>query len=94
MMMRREREQVHGPLYDSRFEHDNCGIGAREGMEFMGWREVPVRRSVLGCKALAQVPHMMGAARRKSGGRLFVSIIPQFRSSPWREQRQHLSISA
>ena len=26
--MKQEREQVRGPLYDPRFEHDNCGIGA------------------------------------------------------------------
>ena len=156
--MKQEREQVRGPLYDPRFEHDNCGIGAvvdikgrkthqtvddalkiveklehragkdaegrtgdgvgillqisheffskaaeecglalggerdygvgmfffpqealrrnqamkmfelivaREGMEFIGWREVPVCRSVLGQKALAKMPRIMqGFVRR------------------------------
>ena len=156
--MKQEREQVRGPLYDPRFEHDNCGIGAvvdikgrkthqtvddalkiveklehragkdaegrtgdgvgillqisheffskaaeecglalggerdygvgmfffpqealrrnqamkmfelivaREGMEFIGWREVPVCRSVLGQKALVKMPRIMqGFVRR------------------------------
>ena len=156
--MKQEREQVRGPLYDPRFEHDNCGIGAvvdikgrkthqtvddalkiveklehragkdaegrtgdgvgillqishefflkaagecgialggerdygvgmfffpqetlrrnqamkmfelivaREGMEFIGWREVPVCPEVLGHKALAKMPRIMqGFVRR------------------------------
>ncbi|MBD5118770.1 MAG: glutamate synthase large subunit [Clostridiales bacterium] len=156
--MKQEREQIRGPLYDPRFEHDNCGIGAvvdikgrkthetvddalkiveklehragkdaegqtgdgvgilvqishaffvkaagergialggerdygigmfffpqetlrrnqamkmfelivaKEGMEFIGWREVPVRPEVLGHKALAKMPRIMqGFVRR------------------------------
>ncbi len=156
--MKQERGQERGPLYDPRFEHDNCGIGAvvdikgrkshqtvddalkiveklehragkdaegqtgdgvgillqisheffvkaaeecgvtlggerdygigmfffpqetlrrnqamkmfelivaREGMEFIGWREVPVCPEVLGHKALAKMPRIMqGFVRR------------------------------
>ena len=156
--MRREQEQIRGPLYDPRFEHDNCGVGAvvdiqgrkshqtvdsalkiveklehragkdaegktgdgvgillqishrfftkaaaeqgfslggerdygvgmfffpqqalprmqamkmfelivaREGMEFIGWREVPVCPEVLGHKALAKMPRIMQAFVRR-----------------------------
>ena len=28
ILVRQERERSQGPLYDPRFEHDNCGIGA------------------------------------------------------------------
>ena len=156
--MRESREQLRGPLYDPRFEHDNCGIGAvvdikgrkshqtvdnalkiveklehragkdaegqtgdgvgillqishrfftkvaaergfdlgnerdygigmfffpqqvlrqmqamkmfellvaKEGMEFIGWRRVPVRPEVLGHKALAKMPCIMQAFIRR-----------------------------
>ena len=156
--MKQERKQVRGPLYDPRFEHDNCGIGgvvdilgrrshqtvddalkiveklehragkdaegktgdgvgillqishrffsraaeqcgfslgeerdygvgmfffpqetlrrsqakkmfelivAKEGMEFIGWREVPVCPQVLGHKALAKMPCIMQAFVRR-----------------------------
>ena len=40
-------------------------IAAREGMEFIGWREVPVCREVLGRKALDKMPRIMqGFVRR------------------------------
>ena len=40
-------------------------IAAKEGMEFLGWREVPVCRSVLGHKALAKMPRIVqGFVRR------------------------------
>ncbi len=41
-------------------------IVEREGMEFLGWREVPVRRSILGRKALDKMPRIMqGFVRRR-----------------------------
>ena len=40
-------------------------IVAKEGMEFLGWREVPVCPQVLGHKALAKMPQIMqGFVRR------------------------------
>ena len=40
-------------------------IVAKEGMEFIGWRQVPVDRAVLGHKALAKMPCIMqGFVRR------------------------------
>ncbi len=34
-------------------------IVANEGMEFLGWREVPVRAEILGEKAKSRMPHIM-----------------------------------
>ena len=43
-------------------------IAAREEMEFLGWREVPVRPEVLGRKALEKMPRIVqGFVRRPEG---------------------------
>jgi len=40
-------------------------IAAKEGIEFLGWREVPVRRGVISARALACMPCIMQAFLRR-----------------------------
>ena len=43
-------------------------IVAREGMEFLGWRKVPVCQDILGQKALAKMPNIQQAFIRRPEG--------------------------
>ena len=40
-------------------------IAAKEGVEFLGWREVPIHSEILGQKALACMPHIMQCFLKK-----------------------------
>ena len=43
-------------------------IAAKEGMAFLGWREVPIHPEVLGQKALDCMPHISQCFVARPGG--------------------------